>query len=159
MVAEVDMATLIVDGLDGVRALAGRQLGPGEWLPITQERVSAFADATLDHQWIHIDVERARAESPFGGPIAHGYLTLSLLPHLLGQLVDVTGVKATINYGLNRLRYPAPVRVGSRVRLGVTVAGVEEIRGGLQCQLECTVEVEGGDKPALAAEVLFRYYA
>ena len=159
MFAEVAMTKLIIDGLDGVRDLAGQRLGPGEWLSIPQERVNGFADATLDHQWIHVDVERARAESPFGGPIAHGYLTLSLLPHLLGQLVDVTGVKATINYGLNRLRYPAPVRVGSRVRLGVTVAGVEEIRGGLQCQLDCTVEVEGGDKPALVAEVLFRYYA
>ncbi len=153
------MAKRIIDGLDDVKALAGQRLGPGEWLGITQERVNGFADATLDHQWIHVDVERARAESPFGGPIAHGYLTLSLLPFLLGQLVEVTGIKATINYGLNRLRYPAPVRVGSRVRLGVTVAGVEEIRGGLQCQLDCTVEVEGGDKPALVAEVLFRYSA
>ncbi len=153
------MAKLIIDGLDGAKGLAGRQLGHSDWLEITQERVHAFADATLDHQWIHVDVARARAESPFGGPIAHGYLTLSLLPFLLAQVVEVTGVKATINYGLNRLRYPAPVRVGNRVRLGVTVAGVEEIRGGVQCQLDCTVEVEGGDKPALVAEVLFRYYA
>ena len=153
------MATLIVDGLDGVRALAGRQLGPGEWLPITQERVNAFADATLDHQWIHVDVERARAESPFGGPIAHGYLTLALLPHLLWELIEVANVSTTINYGLNRLRYPAPVKVGGRIRLDVSVAAVEEIRGGVQCQLDCVLETEGGDKPALVAEVLFRWYA
>ena len=153
------MAKRVIEGLDGIRALAGQVLGPGEWLPITQERVNAFADATLDHQWIHVDVERARAESPFGGPIAHGYLTLSLLPHLLWELIEVANVSTTVNYGLNRLRYPAPVRVGSRVRLTVTVAGVEEIRGGVQCQLDCVLETEGGDKPALVAEVLFRWYS
>lgn len=153
------MAKHVVDGIEGVKALEGRELGASEWLEITQQRVDQFAEATLDHQWIHVDPVRARAESPFGGPIAHGYLTLSLLPHLLGEIVEVTGVRMAVNYGLDRLRYPAPVPVGSRVRLVVTVAGVEEVRGGLQCRLDCTVEVEGGSKPALAAEVLFRYYA
>ena len=153
------MAKRVIEGLDGIRALAGQRLGPGEWLPITQERVNAFADATLDHQWIHIDVERARAESPFGGPIAHGYLTLALLPHLLWELIEVANVSTTINYGLNRLRYPAPVKVGGRIRLVVSVAAVEEIRGGVQSQLDCVLETEGGDKPALVAEVLFRWYA
>jgi acyl dehydratase len=153
------MAKHVVEGLEGVKKLAGRELGASEWLEITQQRVDQFAEATLDHQWIHVDPERARAESPFGGPIAHGYLTLSLLPHLLGEIVDVTGVRMAVNYGLDRLRYPAPVPVGSRVRLVVKVAAVEEVRGGVQCRLDCTVEVAGGSRPALAAEVLFRYYA
>jgi acyl dehydratase len=159
MVEEVDMAQRTIDGLYGVRALVGEELGHSDWLEVSQERVNAFADATLDHQWIHVDLERARAESPFGGPIAHGYLTLSLLPFLLGQVVEVSGVRMAINYGLNRLRYPAPVPVGRRVRLAARLAAVEEIRGGVQCQLDCTVEVEGGAKPGLVAEVLFRYYA
>jgi len=153
------MAPRTIDGLDAVRALVGQELGQSDWLEVTQDRVNAFADATLDHQWIHVDLERARAESPFGGPIAHGYLTLSLLPFLLGQVVEVRGVRMAINYGLNRLRYPAPVPVGRRVRLAARLAAVEEIRGGVQCQLDCTVELEGGGKPALVAEVLFRYYA
>jgi len=153
------MAKLIIEGLDGVKARAGQELGASDWLEITQERVNGFADATLDQQWIHVDPERARAQSPYGGTIAHGYLTLSLLPFLLEQIVEVRGVTMTINYGLNRLRYPSPVPVGRRVRLGVRMAGVEEIRGGVQCQLDCAVEVEGSDKPALVAEVLFRYYA
>ena len=153
------MAQRTIDGLDAVRALVGEELGHSDWLEVSQERVNAFADATLDRQWIHVDPERARAESPFGGPIAHGYLTLSLLPFLLGQVVEVSGVRMAINYGLNRLRYPAPVPVGRRVRLAARLAAVEEIRGGVQCQLDCTVEVEGGGKPGLVAEVLFRYYA
>jgi acyl dehydratase len=152
------MAKRTIAGVAGVQALVGEDLGCSGWLEITQERVNLFANATLDHQWIHVDPERARAESPFGGPIAHGYLTLSLLPHLLAETIDVTDVRMAINYGLNRLRYPAPVPVGSRVRLGVRVAAAEEIRGGVQCQLDCTVEVEGGAKPALVAEVVFRYY-
>lgn len=153
------MAHRTIDGLDAVRALVGQELGHSDWLEVTQDRVNAFADATLDHQWIHVDLERAKAESPFGGPIAHGYLTLSLLPFLLGQVVEVRGVRMAINYGLNRLRYPAPVPVGRRVRLAATMAAIEEIRGGVQCQLDCAVEVEGGSKPALVAEIVFHYYA
>lgn len=152
------MARRIVEGIEGLKALAGEHAGSSDWLEITQERVNQFADATLDHQWIHVDPERARTESPFGGPIAHGYLTLSLLPYLLDQVIEVRGVAMAINYGMNRLRYPAPVPVGSRVRLGVTLAGVEEIRGGVQCQLDCQVEVADQAKPALVAEVVFRYY-
>lgn len=152
------MAKRVIEGVEGVKALEGEELGHSDWLEISQERVNQFADATLDHQWIHVDPERARAESPFGGPIAHGYLTMSLLPYLLGEMIDVTGVRMTVNYGLNRLRYPAPVPVGSRIRLGIRLASIEEVRGGVQCQLDCTVEVEGGAKPALVAEVLFRYY-
>ncbi len=151
------MTQRTIDGIDGLRALSGTKLGQSEWLEITQDRVNRFADATLDTQWIHVDPERA-AQSPFGGTIAHGYLTLSLLPHLLGQIMDVTNVSMAINYGLNRLRYPTPVPVGRRVRLGVTLTAVEEVRGGVQCQLDCEVEVEDTAKPALVAEVLFRYY-
>lgn len=156
--SEVSMAKRTISGVEGVLTLVGQDLGHSDWLEITQERVNLFADATLDHQWIHVDPARAKVESPFGGPIVHGYLTLSLLPHLLGETIDVTGVRMAINYGLNRLRYPAPVPVGSRVRLGVRMASAEEIRGGVQCQLDCTVEAEGGAKPVLVAEVVFRYY-
>ncbi len=153
------MAQHVIDGIAGLVALSGKHLGHSDWLEIPQDRVNQFADATLDHQWIHLDVDRSAAESPFGGTIAHGYLTLSLLPHLLGEIVEVENVAMAINYGLNRLRFPAPVPVGRRIRLGVTMTSVEEIRGGIQCQLDCVVEVEESAKPALAAEVLFRYYA
>ena len=156
---EVGMAPHVIDGIKGLEALSGEHLGHSDWLEISQERVNQFADATLDHQWIHLDVDRAAAESPFGGTIAHGYLTLSLLPNLLGEIVKVEKVAMAINYGLNRLRFPAPVPVGRRLRLGVKLAAVEEIPGGVQCKLDCVVEVEDSAKPALAAEVLFRYYA
>jgi len=153
------MANRTIEGVEGVKALVGGEdLGHSQWLEITQDRVNRFADATLDHQWIHVDVERAKTESPFGGPIAHGYLTLSLLPYLLAQVVDVSGARMVVNYGLNRLRYPAPLLVGSRIRLTVRVGVIEEIRGGVQCQLDCAVEVDGGGKPALVAEIVFRYY-
>lgn len=151
------MAPRIIDGIDELRSLLGQHLGYSEWLEITQDRVDRFADATLDHQWIHVDPDRAETDSPFGGTIAHGYLTLSLLPHHLFQIMEVTGVRMTINYGLNKLRFPAPVPVGSRVRLAATLAAVDEVRGGAQCQLDCQMEIEGSDRPALAAEVLFRY--
>ena len=152
------MARRTIDGIAGLEALTGQPLGHSDWLEITQDRVDLFADATLDHQWIHVDTDRAKAESPFGGPIAHGYLTLSLLPHFLDQIVEVTGVAMAVNYGLNRLRYPAPVPVGARLRLGVVLASCEPISGGAQVQLDCSVEIEGAAKPALVAEVVFRYY-
>lgn len=148
----------IINGIEGLRALAGQDLGHSEWMTIDQARVSAFADVTLDHQWIHLDAARAKAESPFGGTVAHGFLTLSVMPHLLDQVIQVTGVKMAVNYGLNKLRFPAPVVTGSRIRLGIVAPAVEEIRGGVQIQLDCTIQVEGSEKPALVAEVLFRYY-
>ena len=147
----------IIHGIEGLRAASGSDLGHTEWMVVDQDRVDRFADATGDHQWIHVDPERAKA-SPFGGTIAHGYLTLSLVPHLLHQLVEVKDVAMVINYGLGKVRYPAPVRTGSRVRMGLVLAGVSEVKGGVQCQLDCTVEVEGEDKPAMVAEVLYRYY-
>ena len=143
---------------DELKAKIGEHVGYSDWLEITQARVDQFADATGDHQWIHVDVERAKKESPFGGPIAHGYLTLSLLPMTLGQVVRVTGFKMGVNYGLNKLRFPAPVPVGSKLRAGALLKDLEDIPGGVQLTWEVTFEVEGGTKPAAVAEVLLRYY-
>jgi acyl dehydratase len=143
---------------DELKAKVGDHLGYSDWLEITQERVDQFADATGDHQWIHVDVERAKKESPFGGPIAHGYLTLSLLPLTLGKIVRVEGFKMGVNYGLNKLRFPSPVPVGANLRAGATLKDLEEIPGGVQLTYEVTFEVEGKDKPAAIAEVLLRYY-
>ncbi len=149
--------TTKIDGLEGLKDQVGQHLGYSDWHEVTQEQVNLFADATGDHQWIHVDVERAKT-GPFGGPNAHGYLTLSLTPTLLTEVFAVSGVSMGINYGLNKLRFPAPVPVGSRVRAGVELAGVEEVAGGAQVNLTVTYEVEGGTKPVCVAEVLFRYY-
>lgn len=147
-----------IDGIDGLKKHVGEHLGYSEWRQITQEQVNLFADATGDHQWIHVDVERAKA-GPFGGPIAHGYLTLSLTPTLLSEILEVLGVSMGINYGLNKLRFPSPVPVGSKLRAGAALAGVEDVTGGVQCTLAVAFEVEGGTKPACVAEIVFRYYA
>ena len=136
----------------------GTTLGPGPWIEVDQGRVDLFADATGDHQWIHVDPERA-ATGPYGGTIAHGYLTLSLLPVLMKDLYAVDGVRMGINYGLNKVRFPAPVRVGSKVRISAEIATVEEISGGVQVVLRSTVESDGGDKPVCVAESVVRYYA
>ncbi|MGH8929291.1 MAG: MaoC family dehydratase [Egibacteraceae bacterium] len=144
--------------LDELKAKAGEDLGTSEWHEITQERVDLFADATEDHQWIHVDPERAK-EGPFGQTVAHGYLTLSLGPMLLREVLAVSDATVVVNYGLNKLRFPAPVPVGSRVRARVTLAGIEEARTGLQATLAVTFEREGGDRPVCVAEILFRYGA
>ncbi|CCG01277.1 MaoC family dehydratase [Blastococcus saxobsidens] len=141
--------------LDG---LIGTELGTSDWYEVTQDHVNLFADATGDHQWIHVDVERATKESPFGGPIAHGYLTLSLLVPLLGQVIAVSDTVMGVNYGLNKVRFPSPVPVGSRVRLTATLAKVEEVAGGKQLTFSCVVERDGGDKPVCIAEPVYRYY-
>ncbi len=133
-------------------SLKGQELGTSDWYEVTQDAVNLFADATGDHQWIHVDVERAKKESPFGGPIAHGYLTLSLLVPLVAQTYTVTDAKMGVNYGLNKVRFPAPVPVGSKVRARVTLKDVEEVAGGLQNTLSVTIEREGGDKPVCIAE-------
>jgi acyl dehydratase len=146
-----------IDGIEGLKALLGQHLGYSSWHEVTQEQVNLFADATGDHQWIHVDVERAKA-GPFGGPIAHGYLTLSLTPNVIAEVVQVTGVSMAINYGLNKLRFPSPVPVGSKLRAGVELATVEEVSGGAQVGLTVTYEIEGGSKPVCVAEILFRYY-
>jgi acyl dehydratase len=145
-----------IDGVAGLRSSAGEHLGYSGWHEVTQEQVDLFAEATGDHQWIHVDVERAKA-GPFGTPIAHGYLTLSLTPMLLDEVFCVDGISMTVNYGINKLRFPAPLPVGSRVRAGVDLAGVEEVAGGVQAALNVTYEVEGASKPSCVAEVLFRY--
>jgi acyl dehydratase len=138
--------------------LVGQELGTSDWVEVTQERVNLFADATDDHQWIHIDVERAKKESPFGGPIAHGYLTLSMLVPLVAQVLTVTDVAMGVNYGLNKVRFPAPVPVGSKVRARVTLKTVEEVAGGLQLTQAVTIEREGADKPVCIAEWVVRQY-
>ncbi len=139
-------------------SLKGQELGTSDWIEITQERVNTFADATGDHQWIHIDVERAKAESPFGGPIAHGYLTLSLIIPMYSEVLTVTDAKMGVNYGLNKVRFPAPVPVGSKVRLTATLKDVEEVAGGLQLTIAGVIEAEGGTKPVAIAEPIFRVY-
>ena len=143
--------------LDDLREATGIHLGWTDWMEITQERVNLFADATGDHQWIHVDVDRANAESPFGGPIAHGYLTLALSNLFLPQLIEVPGASAGVNYGTGKVRFPSPVPVGSRVRGGAEITAVEEIAGGLQTTIAITIEVEGGDKPACVIESLSRW--
>ncbi|GIH97015.1 MaoC family dehydratase [Planobispora siamensis] len=150
--------TTTAHGLDEVKALAGTDLGRTEWMEIAQDRVNAFADATGDHQWIHTDPERA-ADGPFGAPIAHGYLTLSLVIPLFNRLLEISGVSMSINYGLDRVRFPSPVRVGAKIRLAGVVDAVEEVNGGVQMHLTFTVEIDGGDKPACVAQAVYRHYA
>jgi acyl dehydratase len=152
------MAVNTVNGLDEVKALAGKDLGKSPWLEITQDRVNLFADATDDHPWIHTDPDRAAA-GPFGAPIAHGYLTLSLVIPLWTELLQVTGISMGVNYGLDKLRFPNPVKVGSKIRLGGVVDRVEDIDGGIQMWVDLIVEIEGEEKPALAARALYRQYA
>jgi acyl dehydratase len=153
--------TRTVDTVDELKTLVGQELGVGDWVEITQDRVNRFADVTGDHQWIHVDVERAKA-SPLGGPIAHGFLTLSLIP-LLGQVRD--GIKVSIphkqvfNYGLNKVRFISPVKVGARVRMRTTLQAVDEVGpGALQITNLQTIEIEGGARPAMVAESLVRFY-
>jgi acyl dehydratase len=151
------MAVRMINGIDELKALVGEHLGYSEYVEITQERINTFADATGDHQWIHVDVERAKA-GPFGGPIAHGYLTLSLGPMLAPQIFGVSGISMGVNYGANKIRFPSPVPVDSKLRLGATLLGVEDIAGGAQVTMEFTFEVEGAPKPSCVAEVVYRYY-
>ena len=136
----------------------GKELGTSDWYEVSQENVNLFADATGDHQWIHVDIERAKKESPFGGPIAHGYMTLSLLIPMLAQVLTVSDVVMGVNYGLNKVRFPAPVPVGSKVRATATLTSLEEVAGGVQGTMSVVVEREGGDKPVCIAEPVFRYY-
>jgi acyl dehydratase len=153
------MATPIsVDGIEGVKSLVGKELGPTEYVEITQEMVNLFADATGDHQWIHVDVERAKKESPFGGPIAHGYLTLSLIPRFLPQLAEFTGFGMGVNYGTEKVRFPSPVPVGAKLRAKAVVDEVTEIKGGVQIQQTVTFETEGGTKPSCVATIVVRQY-
>ena len=135
---------------------AGTELGPTDWITITQAQINAFADATLDNQWIHVDTERAKA-GPFGAPIAHGYLTMSLASHFLGQLVRVEGISMGINYGAEKVRFPSPVPVGSRLRGRGEILDAKEVPGGVQATTRITIEREGSEKPAAVVEAVSRY--
>ena len=148
------MQTMAVADLPAFQA---EVLGPGPWHEITQLDIDKFADATGDHQWIHVDIERAKS-GPFGTTIGHGYLTLSLAPIFIFQVLKVEGAKLVVNYGLGKVRFPAPVPAGSRVRMGAEIGTVEPVAGGLQVTLNATFDIEGAPKPACVAEILFRYY-
>jgi acyl dehydratase len=146
----------VFSGLDEFVAAKGSELGPTEWMEVTQERVNLFADATDDHQWIHVDPEKA-AGGPFGGTIAHGLLTLSLLPHFTHQLYRVDNVKLAVNYGYNKVRFITPVRVGAKIRAGAAITDVAQLDGAVQATMTVTVEIEGSDKPAAVAESIVRF--
>ena len=153
------MAVTTFHGIDEVREAVGRHLGHSDWVTVTQEQVNTFAEATGDHQWIHVDPERATAESPFGGPIAHGYLTLSLTNLFLPQVVEVQNVSLGVNRGTGKVRFPAPVPVGSRLRGGVELVAVDDVAGGIDTTMVITVEPEGAPKPVCVVESLSRYLA
>ena len=153
------MPVRTIEGVEELKSLVGQEVASSDWLEVTQSRINDFADATEDHQWIHIDASRAATESPFKTTIAHGFLTLSLLPHLAAQAFSVSGNwRMGINYGLNRLRFVSPVPVGSRVRARFTLQAVEDVPGGVQLTWAVTAETEGSEKPSLVAEWLVRYY-
>jgi acyl dehydratase len=138
--------------------LVGREVATSDWLVVTQDRIDAFADATGDHQWIHVDAERARVDTPFGATIAHGFLTLSLLSAMMRDAVTVNGPRMTLNYGLNRVRFVSPVPSGSRVRARITLGRTEDMGDSIQATWSVTVDREGGDKPAMVADWIVRYY-
>ncbi|MHB1583148.1 MAG: MaoC family dehydratase [Acidimicrobiales bacterium] len=144
--------------VDDLATLAGKDLGYSDWVRIDQARIDQFADATDDHQWIHVDPQRAK-DGPFGGTIAHGYLTLSLAPGLLQSVIRVDGMRHGVNYGCNKVRFPSPVPVDSDLRLHAQVAGIEEVGGGVQLTLDLTIEVRDAPKPACVAQVVYRYFA
>jgi acyl dehydratase len=150
--------TTTVESLEEFHSLVGQQIGYSEWQEITQQRVNVFAKATDDHQWIHVDPEAAK-KGPFGGPIAHGYLTLSLGPVLLNRILVVNGMTYGINYGANKVRFPSPVPVGAELRMGVTVASVDDVEGGVQVVFDFVFEVKDAPKPACVAQVVYRYFS
>lgn len=148
----------VLENLDALPAWIGREVACSDWLAVDQSRIQDFADASGDQQWIHTDPERALRESPYKSTIAHGYLTLSLLPHLLESCLRIDGVGMAINYGLDRVRFPAPLLVGQRVRARLALERLESVAGGMQAHWAATVELEHGDKPACVAQMLVRYY-
>jgi acyl dehydratase len=141
---------------DDLRDAAGTKLGPTDWITVTQDQIDKFAEATLDNQWIHVDTERAKA-GPFGAPIAHGYLTMSLASHFLSQLVRVSGISMGINYGTEKVRFPSPVPVGSKLRATGELLDVKDVPGGVQVTTRITIERDGGDKPAAVVDAIARY--
>ena len=152
------MGKLIINSYDEFASHLGEQLGVSEWLTVDQERINKFADATLDNQWIHVDVERAKVESPYKSTIAHGYLTLSLLPYLWNQIIEVNNLKMMVNYGMDKMKFGQPVITGSRVRLVTKLHGINNLRGICKAEIEFTIEIEGQRKPALEGIATFLYY-
>ena len=152
------MGKLVINSYDEFAAQLGNVLGTSEWLQVDQERINAFADATIDHQWIHVDVERAKEESPYKSTIAHGYLTLSLLPYFWNQIIEVNNLKMMVNYGMDQMRFGKPVLVGSRVRLVTTLESIENLRGICKAGIRFDIEIEGEKKPALSGLATFLYY-
>ena len=152
------MGKLIVNSYEEFAAHLGEELGASEWLQIDQERINLFADATLDHQWIHVDVEKAKAESPYHSTIAHGYLTLSVLPYLWDQIIQVNNIKMLVNYGIEHMRFGKPVITGSRVRLVTKPHQITNLRGTCKTEIEFRIEIEGERKPALEGIAVFLYY-
>jgi acyl dehydratase len=153
------MPKRILDSPEALKDFIGQEIAVTDWFNVTQERIQQFADATLDHQWIHVDIERARRESPFKAPIAHGFLTLSLLPHFMHQALEIKqGIRLGVNYGLNRVRFVSPVRAGSNIRARIVLQSLKDVPNGMEAVFNATVEVEGGEKPCCVAEWVVRYY-
>ena len=153
------MASRTLDSPDALKDLVGQEIAVTSWFNVTQERIQQFADATLDHQWIHVDVDRARRESPFKAPIAHGFLTLSLLPYFMHEALEIRqGVRLGVNYGLNRLRFVSPVPAGSNIRARIVLQTLKDVPDGMEAVFNATVELEGATKPCCVAEWVVRYY-
>lgn len=152
------MGKLIVNSYDELAARLGEKLGESEWLTVSQERINQFADATLDHQWIHVDTERAAAESPYKSTIAHGYLTLSLLPHMWGEIIEVNNLKMMVNYGMDQMRFGRPVPAGAHVRLVASLSSIDNLRGICKAGIKFQIEIEGERKPAIEGIATFLYY-
>lgn len=152
------MAKLIVNSFEEFAAYIGKDLGTSEWLTLDQDRINLFADATLDHQWIHVDPERAKVESPYKSTIAHGYLTLSILPYLWSQIIEVRNISMLVNYGMDKMRFGVPVPTGSRVRMSTKLHNIENLRGIARTEIDFKIEVEGQRKPALRGIASFLYY-
>lgn len=152
------MSKLVVNSYEEFAAHLGEELGVSPWLEINQERINLFADATLDHQWIHVDVERAKQESQFKSTIAHGYLTLSLLPHMWSEIIEVHNLKMMVNYGMDKMRFGRPVLAGSRIRLVSSLDSIENLRGICRAGIKFQIEIEGERKPALEGIATFLYY-
>lgn len=154
------MPQRVFESLDALKQMVGQEVAVTDWFTMTQDRVQQFADATLDHQWIHVDVERAKKESPFKAPIAHGFLTLSLLAHFMEEAVSIRQkFSLAVNYGMNKMRFVSPVKVGAKIRARFVLAAVKDVEpNGLEAQYNATIEIEGSEKPACVAEWLVRYY-
>jgi len=153
---DAPQARTVLDGVDAVRAAVGTHLGYSDWLEIDQDRVNTFADATGDHQWIHVDPERAK-DGPFGAAIAHGYLTMSLSNYFMPQIVETRGFSAGINYGVDKVRFPSPVKVGQSIRAGAEMIEVSEVKGGIQTLVRITIEIQGGERPACVIDSISRW--